>query len=267
MTPSMALKIAAARSAPLRLHLAERADSTSLSRPPSGRRPGGQSWMRACVLANFPDAPNPRLLLLSLSCGACLAERMFPAGAKKGPRGRRATSKTQRLKNTFLQRVIPVEALRQPRRQPTGQHRAYRVALSLNRRARRRFHRMDLMADQPRGGRPANLLTKQQMAILQQPGAHLAGVRRRRRRRIAAQIRQPAALVIEGIDKKQPVLAKMTIDGQAILRAKCDPQLRRSLRGRAMRKWPGSTPCRQAMTRAQRAGDITAVAEGKLAAS
>ena len=42
-----------------------------------------------------------------------------------------------------------------------------RGALRLNRRARWRFHRMDLMADQPRGGRPANLLTKQQMAILQ----------------------------------------------------------------------------------------------------
>ena len=95
MTPRMALKIAAARSAPLRLHLAERADSTSLSRPPSGRRPGGQSWMRACVLANFPDAPNPPLSLLSLSCGACLAERKdVPAGVKKGPRGRRATSTT-----------------------------------------------------------------------------------------------------------------------------------------------------------------------------
>ncbi|HGV3498808.1 TPA: hypothetical protein ACNGY8_004454, partial [Klebsiella michiganensis] len=59
MTPGIALKIAAARYAPLRLHLAERADSTSLSRPPSGHRPGGQSWMRACVLANFLDAPNP----------------------------------------------------------------------------------------------------------------------------------------------------------------------------------------------------------------
>ena len=95
MTPRMALKIAATRSAPLRLHLAERADSTSLSRPPSGRRPGGQSWMRACVLANFPDAPNPPLSLLSLSCGACLAERKdVPAGVKKGPRGRRATSTT-----------------------------------------------------------------------------------------------------------------------------------------------------------------------------
>ena len=168
MTPRMALKIAAARSAPLRLHLAERADSTSLSRPPSGRRPGGQSWMRACVLANFPDAPNPRLLLLSLSCGACLAERKdVPCGTKKGPRGRRATSTTQRLKNTFLQRVIPVEALRQPRRQTAGQQRIARLALGLDRRARRRFHRMDLMADQPRGGRPAILLTKQQMAILQ----------------------------------------------------------------------------------------------------
>lgn len=123
------------------------------------------------------------------------------------------------------------------------------------------------MADQPRGGRPANLLTKQQMAILQQPGAHLTGVRRCRRRGIAAQIRQPAALVIEGIDKKQPVLAKMTIDGQAILRAKSDPQLRRSLRGAGDAQMVGQPPCRQAMTRAQRAGDITAVAEGKLAAS
>ncbi|EPS9204777.1 hypothetical protein ACVMY6_005137, partial [Klebsiella pneumoniae] len=32
----------------------------------------------------FPDAPNPPLSLLSLSCGACLAERKdAPAGAKK----------------------------------------------------------------------------------------------------------------------------------------------------------------------------------------
>ncbi|WP_226908460.1 hypothetical protein, partial [Klebsiella variicola] len=32
----------------------------------------------------FPDAPNPPLLLLSLSCGTCLAERKdAPAGAKK----------------------------------------------------------------------------------------------------------------------------------------------------------------------------------------
>ena len=34
-----------------------------------------------------------------------------------------------------------------------------------------------------------------------------------------------------------------------------------------MRKWAGSAPCRLAITRDQRAGDITAVAEGKLAAS
>ena len=59
MTPGIALKIAAARYAPLRRHLAGRADSTSLSRPPSGRRPGGQPLMCACVLANFLYAPQP----------------------------------------------------------------------------------------------------------------------------------------------------------------------------------------------------------------
>ena len=99
----------------------------------------------------------------------------------------------------------------------------------MNRRPGLRFHRVDPVADQPGGGGPADLLTKQQLAVFNQPGAHFAGFLLGGRGGIAAQIVQPAALLIERVDKKQPPLTEMAVNHQAILGAKRRQQLRRSL--------------------------------------
>ena len=106
MPPGIALKTAVARYAPLRLHLADRAGlDVPVSTCLSDRRPGGQSWMRACVLANFPDAPNPPLSLLSLSCGACLAERKdVTCRGKKKPAGSAGNKH-----NTTIKKHVPPE--------------------------------------------------------------------------------------------------------------------------------------------------------------
>ena len=88
------------------------------------------------------------------------------------------------------------------------------------------------MADQPRGGGPANLLAKQQLTVLNKSGAHFVGLLLVGRGGVAAQIVQPAALLIERVDKKQSSLAEMAVNHQPILRAKCRQQLRRAL-GRA----------------------------------